>query len=93
LPDLDPAKAGLRLTSVVIGSRQRWATIGGENYLEGELVRPLTPDGKPAAEVEFLLTRVEQHEVELQRNGKRYKLFLQKPELAPGDNINPQRHN
>ena len=93
LPDLDPAQAGLTLTSVVIGSRQRWATIGGENYLEGELIRPLNVEGKPVKEVEFLLARVQQHEVELERNGKRYKLVLQKPELAPGDNINPQRPN
>jgi len=93
LPDLDPEKAGLTLTSVVIGSRRRWATIGGENYLEGEIVRPLAANGKRVPEIEFLLARVDKHEVELERNGKRYKLTLEKPALAPGDQINPPRRN
>jgi hypothetical protein len=91
--ELDPARAGLTLTGVVIGTRQRWATIGGENYLEGDLVRPLNADGEPSKDVEFLLARVDSYEVELERNGKRYRLVLAKPGLAPGDKINPQRQN
>jgi hypothetical protein len=92
-PDFDPEKAGLTLTSIVIGSRQRWATIGGENYAEGDKVRPLAADGKPVPGIEYLLARVDRHEVELERNGKRYKLALERPVLAPGDQINGQRHH
>jgi hypothetical protein len=91
--ELDPDKAGLRLTSVVIGTRQRWATIGRESYLEGELVRPLAADGKPMPGIEFLLVRVDRHEVELARNGKTYILSLDRPVLAPGDEIDRERRN
>ena len=88
--DIDPALAGLALTGVAIGPRVRAATISGKTYKEGEIVSPLTAGGQPST-VEFKLSRVDYFEIELQRNGKTYKLELKRPQLAPGDEISGPR--
>jgi hypothetical protein len=64
----------------------RLATISGKTYQEGEIVSPPAADGGPSA-LEFKLVRVDYHEIELERNGKTYKLILKQPKLAPGDEI------
>jgi len=84
--ELDPATAGLTLTSVAIGSRLRSATINGDSYNEGESIK-LAAEDSAAAAVEFRLAKVEYHEVELERRGKTYRLKLSRAKLAQGDEI------
>jgi hypothetical protein len=91
--EVDPAAAGLVLTSVAIGTRLRSATITGETYHEGEPVRPTDASGKPIGTLEFRLVKVELHSVELEHHGRTYKLELQRAKLAQGDEITSQRHD
>jgi hypothetical protein len=83
----DPAQAGLTLTSVAIGARRRSATISGDSYMEGEIVKVGDKDGETGAAIEFRLVRVGFSEVELARDGQIYKLKLQRSRLAGGDEI------
>jgi hypothetical protein len=91
--EVDPAAAGLVLTSVAIGSQRRSATITGNTYQEGETIRPVDADGEPLGTLEFRLVRVEYYGVELEQSGKTYRLELKRATLATGDEITSQRPN
>ncbi len=93
VPDVDPAAAGLVLTSVAIGSKRRSATITGNTYQEGEAIRPVDADGKPVGTLEFRLVRVDYRGVELEQSGRTYQLELKRASLATGDEITSQRPN
>lgn len=84
--DLDPAQAGLVLSSVMIGNQRRTATINGDTYREGSTIRIQGEAGRPGA-VEFRLVRVTGRGVELERRGKTYVLLFAQPGLAKGDQI------
>ncbi|MEX2175605.1 MAG: hypothetical protein WD872_14675 [Pirellulaceae bacterium] len=84
---VEPASVGLKLSSVAIGSRRRMATISGESYSEGEIVKPATKSGEPSSDVEFRLARVDRHGVELERDGRLFKLEFPRASLAQGDEI------
>jgi hypothetical protein len=90
---LDPAAAGLAVTSVVIGSRRKSATIAGDTYAEGDLITPVDANGQPVERAAFRLAKVGYHGVELERNGTIYTLELQRAKLAQGDEITSQRHD
>ena len=90
--DIDPVKAGLKLTSIVMGEKTRSATISGKTYREGQMVpkRGKTPAEKSdtaaaAAGPQFELIKISRSRVELARNGKTYTLDMQRPELAQGE--------
>ena len=85
---IDPAALGLKLTSVAISQKRRAAIINGDKYREGELVPVAGKDGKSAAGVEFRLLQVGFHEVQLEYRGTTYTLELNRPHLAPGDELN-----
>jgi hypothetical protein len=84
---IDPAALGLKLTSVAISAERRAAVISGRKYREGELV-PIGGKDKASSGVEFRLTKVGFHEVELEYQGQTFTLELSRPRLAPGDSLN-----
>jgi hypothetical protein len=84
--DVDPQQAGLTLSSVMIGSIRRTATINGETYLEGSQIL-VSGDAGQADAIEFRLVRITGRGVELERRGKRFVLLCSRPELAKGDEI------
>jgi hypothetical protein len=83
--DVGPEDAGLVLTSVLIGARQRTATINGETYREGDLV-VAGPDDATQSLV-FRLARIGPRAIDLERNRRTYTVELQLPKLASGDEI------
>jgi hypothetical protein len=83
--DIGPGEAGLVLTSVLIGARQRTATINGETYREGDLVTAGPADATQS--IVFRLARIGSREVDLERNRRTFTLELQLPKLASGDEI------
>jgi hypothetical protein len=85
-PETTPREAGLVLTSVWISPRQRTATINGEIYLQNDIVAGSGTSTRTAG-VEYRVVQISQQGVELERNGRTYLLELQKPKLAPGDQI------
>jgi len=85
---IDPAALGLKLTSVAISQKRRAAIINGEKYREGELVPVADKDGKTAMGVEFRLLQVGFYDVQLEYRGTTYTLELNRPHLAPGDELN-----
>ncbi len=84
--EIDPMSAGLTLSSVAVSAKLRSATISGDSYREGEVIKLLAPDGSVSS-VEFKLVRVDYHEVELERQGKIFKLKLSRARVAHGDEI------
>jgi hypothetical protein len=82
---IDPAALGLTLNSVAISAKRRAAVISGQKYREGELVPLGGKDGASATGIEFRLTKVGFHEVQLEYQGHTYTLELSRPRLAPGD--------
>lgn len=89
--DIDPVKAGLKLTSIVIGRKTRSATINGKTYRVGEMVPKKDKtsaektENAAAAGPQFELISISRSRVELVRNGKTYTLDMQRPELAQGE--------
>lgn len=81
-----PQTAGLKLASVTIGPRRRTATISGDTYVEGELVL-VESKVASARPLGFRVVRIEAHGVELERDGKTWRLEFGKPKLAHGDEI------
>jgi hypothetical protein len=84
--ELEPQQAGLVLSSVMIGAARRTATINGDTYREGSLIKIASKESTLSA-IEFHLTRITSQGVELERNGKRFVLLFARPALAEGDQI------
>jgi len=84
VPEIGPDQAGLSVASVVVGPRLRSVTIGGEVYCENDLVEATAQDGET---LEFQIVSITPTEVQMQRNGKIYRLQLSRPRLAKGDRI------
>ena len=84
--DLDPAEAGLVLTSVAIGPKRRGATISGERYYVGDEITIGSQDGN-APLARMRVTNITRDSVELQGHGKLITLRLVRPRLASGDAI------
>lgn len=84
--EVQPAEAGLSVASVAIGPRMRAVTIAGDVYREKEVIAVTAPNGE---QLEFRIVSIAPHEVQVERNGKVYRLELSRPRLAKGDRIAP----
>lgn len=84
--EIPPAEAGLSVASVAIGPRMRAVTIAGDVYRENEVVAVTTQNGE---QLEFRIVSISPHAVQVERNGKVYRLELSRPRLAKGDKIQP----
>jgi hypothetical protein len=83
--DITPQAAGAVLNGVLVGARQKQATINGETYRLGERI-PLA--GKESTgPVEFELLQVRKDGVVLGRSAKLYDLKLEQTKLAGRDKI------
>jgi hypothetical protein len=67
--ELDPAQLGLKLSSTMLGPRRRVAVINGRPYAEGKEV-------EVAGEMVFLVARVTDRSVLLERNGRQFELVM-----------------
>jgi hypothetical protein len=82
--------AGLVLESVMVGPRNRVATINGETCREGDRIR-VADKQDPATKLEFRVVRIYRHAVDLEIDERRLTLALVPPTLAQGDEI--ERNN
>lgn len=83
--DFDPTQAGLVLSGVMIVGKRRTATINGDTYQEGSVIK-LGSEAELEA-VELRVVKIASQGVVLQRGGKTYSLRFAKPSLARGDAI------
>jgi len=74
-PEMTPKRAGLTLTSTVIGPRRSVAVVNGKAYILGREIHGFA-DGKP---ISFRLIDVQARRVILQRKGKQYALKMRPP--------------
>lgn len=85
LLDIAPQAVGIVLNGVLIGTKQKQATLNGETYCLGERIVAATKEGKD--KLEFELVQVHREGVVLSRNSRRYELKLEQAKLAGRDKI------
>ncbi len=84
---------GLTLGGTIVGTRHRSATINGETYQEGAVVKiEIEPSAQGNDEadgqaIELTLTQIHPYYVVLTRQGKEHRLQIERSRLALGDRI------
>ena len=96
--EIGPDQAGLKVASVAIGPRGRSAIINGETYREGDLITAdaanlSKPGTAPPPAVEFVVRQIDKRGVELERQGKSWRLEFDHRRLAQGDEIERSETN
>src|SRR5262249_19251346 len=82
----EPSVAGIVLGGVMIGPRNRVATINGEACHEGELLAIADKNDKAVIH-RFRVVRIRKTEVVLEEGGKVVTVALTQTKLAHGDEI------
>lgn len=83
--DVTPQSVGAVLNGVLVGIRQKQATINGETYRIGENIVFASKEGN--GKLEFQLLQVHKDGVVLSRGRKIYEIQLEQPKLAGRDKI------
>ena len=83
---LTPQAAGLVLMSTIVSEHLRVATISGRSYREGKRIA-LKAGAVDASPIAFRLDKVTSSHVVLSRDGTRYQLEIERPNLAGQDRI------
>jgi hypothetical protein len=83
---VDPSEIGIVLGGVMIGPRNRVATINGKACHEGDVIEVADKNDKSLSH-EFRVVKIRRHGVELDFSGRMLTLELKRPTLSHGDEI------
>src|SRR5206468_1307763 len=82
---IDPLSLGITLGGIMIGPRNKLATINGETCREGEIIALAGKD--KTVTYEFKVLKIGRHSVQLDFGGRIFSLELSQPRLAHGDDF------
>jgi len=83
---IDPQSLGIVLGGVMIGPRNRFATINGESCREGERISVADKRDKTVT-YEFRVVKIGRQSAQLETGGRTFTLELSQPRLAHGDDF------
>jgi hypothetical protein len=87
---VQPESLGFVLGGIIIGQRNRYATINGEPCREGDLIS-ITDKSDKSAAYEFRVVKINRQSVQLEMAGRIFTLELAKSQLGAGDEFDRGR--